>query len=405
MVSNLLKFLDASPVNFLAVKNICDELEQGGFRRLDPREPLGKVNVGDKFYVTKDQGRIGNTPGWFKAETQNSAGATVVDWYYAKEDGSLYFNSWLEDGGNWYYLRSNGQRARNGSIAVQDSYYAFDSEGRLIRSRLAGVVFSDPAALETLNSVTNYHLHKALYSGLNDHNFFEIAHTIKRQRDMGLGNKVHLYNFVDNHDVERIYTKLNNKAHFPLVHILLFTLPGIPSLYYGSEFGIEGRKERYSDASIRPKLDLDELMAADNEHVKLIGELAKIHNEHPQLSYGDYSELQLTTTKFAYARDDIIIALNNSDDIAKEIADAFRKRRIEKNLTREQVAEQSGVAVSNIVRFEQKGLISLKNLIGIATALGYTSEIKSLFAQPKYSTMEELTQIRKNQNKKKAHRL
>ena len=55
--------------------------------------------------------------------------------------------------------------------------------------------------------------------------------------------------------------------------------------------------------------------------------------------------------------------------------DAFRKRRIEKNLTREQMAEQSGVAVSNIVRFEQKGLISLKNLIGIAMAFGYTSEI------------------------------
>ena len=97
--------------------------------------------------------------------------------------------------------------------------------------------------------------------------------------------------------------------------------------------------------------------------------------------------------------------LNNPDDIAKEIADAFRKRRVEKNLTREQVAGLSGVAVSNIVRFEQKGLISLKNLIGIAIALGYTSEIKSLFAQPKYSTMEELTQIRKNQNKKKAHRV
>lgn len=97
--------------------------------------------------------------------------------------------------------------------------------------------------------------------------------------------------------------------------------------------------------------------------------------------------------------------LNNPDEIAREIADAFRKRRIEKNLTREQVAEQSGVAVSNIVRFEQKGLISLKNLIGIAMALGYTAEIKSLFAQPKYSTMEELTQIRKNQNKKKAHRV
>ena len=97
--------------------------------------------------------------------------------------------------------------------------------------------------------------------------------------------------------------------------------------------------------------------------------------------------------------------LSNPDDIAREIAEDFRKRRIEKNLTREQVAEQSGVAVSNIVRFEQKGLISLKNLIGIAIAMGYTSEIKGLFDQPKYSTMEELTQIRKNQNKKKAHRV
>jgi len=97
--------------------------------------------------------------------------------------------------------------------------------------------------------------------------------------------------------------------------------------------------------------------------------------------------------------------LDNADDIAKWMADDFRKRRIEKNLTREQVAEQSGVAVSNIVRFEQKGLISLKNLIGIAMVMGYTSEIKNLFAQPKYSTMEELTQIRKNQNKKKAHKI
>ena len=96
--------------------------------------------------------------------------------------------------------------------------------------------------------------------------------------------------------------------------------------------------------------------------------------------------------------------LDNGEDIAKEIANDFRKRRIEKNITRDQMAEMAGVAVSNIVRFEQKGLISLQNLIGIAMALGYTSEIKKLFSQPKYSTMEELTQIRRNQNKKKAYR-
>lgn len=96
---------------------------------------------------------------------------------------------------------------------------------------------------------------------------------------------------------------------------------------------------------------------------------------------------------------------DNADDIARMLADDFRKRRIEKNMTREQVAEKSGVAVSNIVRFEQKGLISLKNLIGIAMAMEYTSEIKNIFAEPKYSTMEELTQIRRNRGKKKAHRI
>ena len=96
--------------------------------------------------------------------------------------------------------------------------------------------------------------------------------------------------------------------------------------------------------------------------------------------------------------------LDNPDDIAKRMANDFRKCRIEKNLTREQVAEKSGVALSNIVRFEQKGLISLKNLIGIAMALDYSSEIKSIFAEPKYATMEELTQIRKNKGKTRAHK-
>lgn len=96
--------------------------------------------------------------------------------------------------------------------------------------------------------------------------------------------------------------------------------------------------------------------------------------------------------------------LDNADDIAKGLAEDFRKRRIEKNLTRKQIAEMSGVAMGNIVRFEQKGLISLKNLIGIAMALGYISEVKRIFAEPKYSTMEELTQIRKNTGKTRAHK-
>ena len=93
---------------------------------------------------------------------------------------------------------------------------------------------------------------------------------------------------------------------------------------------------------------------------------------------------------------------DNPDTVAKSIAADFRKRRIEKGMTREQVGERSGISVSNIARFEQKGLISLHNLIGIAMALGYTAEVKNIFSQPKYSTMEELLQIRRNMNKKKA---
>lgn len=96
--------------------------------------------------------------------------------------------------------------------------------------------------------------------------------------------------------------------------------------------------------------------------------------------------------------------LDSIDDIAITLAQDFRKRRIEKNMTREEIAKKSGVAVSNIVRFEQKGLISLKNLIGIAIAMEYTSEVKNIFAEPKYSTIEELTQIRKNTGKTRAHK-
>ena len=163
----------------------------------------------------------------------------------------------------------------------------------------------------TLHSVTNYHLHKALYSAHNDHNYFEIAHTVGRQISDGLGG-LRLYNFVDNHDVERIYTRLRNKAHFTPTHILLYTLPGIPSIYYGSEWGIEGKKERTSDASLRPELHLEEMH--DNACSELITALGRIHQEEKALSYGDYRELQLTTTQYAFSRGDVIVCVNNSDN-------------------------------------------------------------------------------------------
>ena len=165
----------------------------------------------------------------------------------------------------------------------------------------------------TLHSVTNYALHKALYSAHNDHNYFEIAHTVRRQRDMGLGDNVHLYDFVDNHDVERIMTKLRDKRHFLPVHVLLYTLPGIPSVYYGSEFGIEGRKERGSDASLRPALSFSDFQMQDNIPLHIISALGNIYSKESALWYGEYREAELTTTKYAFMRGDILVTVANSD--------------------------------------------------------------------------------------------
>ena len=160
------------------------------------------------------------------------------------------------------------------------------------------------------------------YSGHNDHNYFEIAHTVKRLYEMG-GNKpdgLKLYNFADNHDVERIYTKLNNKNHFVPVHILMYTLPGVPSVYYGSEFGIEGQKQRGSDDSLRPEISYGNYVEAvrNSNFAKLISRLGEIRKESKALSYGDYKELILTTGQYAFSRNyngvSVIVTVNNSDE-------------------------------------------------------------------------------------------
>lgn len=96
--------------------------------------------------------------------------------------------------------------------------------------------------------------------------------------------------------------------------------------------------------------------------------------------------------------------LTDADDVAMDMAKDFRKRRIEKGITREMMAEESGVALSNIARFEQKGLISLKNLIKLAMSLQYVGELKGVFSVPKYSTMDDLLEIRRNSGKKKVYR-
>ena len=166
---------------------------------------------------------------------------------------------------------------------------------------------------QMLHAVTDYALHKALYSGHNDHNYFEIAHTLNRFMQNGIDCRT-LYSFVDNHDVERIHTKLSDKRQWLPVHVLLFCLPGIPSVYYGSEFGIEGRKTRGgSDDEIRPSLNLSELLSGETPCLNVIRALGQIYREEKALARGDYQQLVLTTKQYAFRRGDVFVAVNNDD--------------------------------------------------------------------------------------------
>lgn len=95
--------------------------------------------------------------------------------------------------------------------------------------------------------------------------------------------------------------------------------------------------------------------------------------------------------------------LDNADDISREVADNFRKRRVEKNITRQRISELSGVPLSTVARFEQKGLIAFESLIKLAMALGYATDMRNLFGTSQFNTMEELDMIRRKSGDKRAY--
>lgn len=95
--------------------------------------------------------------------------------------------------------------------------------------------------------------------------------------------------------------------------------------------------------------------------------------------------------------------LDNADDIARQVAESFRKRRVEKNITRQRISALSGVPLATVARFEQKGLIAFESLIKLAMTLGYAPDVRGLFGTSKYDTMEELDMIRRKSGDKRAY--
>lgn len=155
--------------------------------------------------------------------------------------------------------------------------------------------YNNIANPEMLDSVTNYECYKGLYSSFNDKNMFEIAHSVKRQEDLYKGK--HLYSFLDNHDVSRIASSLKDKNNLKFVYSLMFALPGVPSIYYQSEFGVEGQKS-HGDKCLRPKskyFDYNDL----TNHIK---NLCKINSETKLFSYGQYEEIKLKNEFYCFAR-------------------------------------------------------------------------------------------------------
>lgn len=172
---------------------------------------------------------------------------------------------------------------------------------------------------ELLDSVTNYECYKGLYSSYNTHNMHEIGFSLNRQfgpEEWTYYKGLPLYNFVDNHDVERIATQLEDAEHLPLIYAMLYAMPGIPGIYYGSEWGIKGKKEQGSDDSLRPRIHPEDL--GENELTEYIGHLSEIRKASPALKYGDYLQLAIEPNVLVFQRagegDRIIAAINIGDE-------------------------------------------------------------------------------------------
>jgi len=169
---------------------------------------------------------------------------------------------------------------------------------------------------EMLHSCTNYECYKGIYSSFNSMNMFEIAHSLNRQygpEQWCIYRGKHLMSFVDNHDVTRIASILTNKNHLPLTYGLLLGMPGVPCIYYGSEWGEEGVKAPNNDYALRPCFEEPK----PNELTEEIKKMIHVRTGSNALCHGSYRNVVLTNHQLIFERrtDDerMLVAINASD--------------------------------------------------------------------------------------------
>lgn len=313
-------------------KQVCDKLHDAGIKVvLD-----GVFNhVGRGFFAFQDV-------------LQNREGSRYRDWFHIDFGGNSNYNDglWYEGWeGNYDLVKLN---LRNEEVvqhifaAVKGWVEEFDIDGlrldvaycldhdflRRLRQFTDSLKEEFFIVGETLHgdynqwmndtmchSVTNYECYKGLYSSFNSMNMFEICHSLARQfgpENWTLYKGKHLLSFVDNHDVTRIASNLENEKHLPLIYALTFGMPGIPCVYYGSEWGAKAHKSE-GDPALRVSYDEPEF----GELAEWISKLAEAKKNSKALNYGDYHNVVLTNHQCIFERacedERVLVAINASD--------------------------------------------------------------------------------------------
>ena len=310
-------------------KEVCKKLHENGIRVvLD-----GVFNhVGRGFYQFQDV-------------LKNRENSPYLNWFHINLGGNSNYNDglWYEGWeGNYDLVKLNLQ---NGEVvnhildAVQYWINEFDIDGlrldvaycldenfvRTLRSftterkadffLLGEMLHGDYNRLmndSMLHSATNYECYKGLYSSFNSMNMFEINHSLLRQfgpENWTLYKGKHLLSFVDNHDVTRVASILSNEKHLPLIYAMCFGMPGIPCVYYGSEWGTKADKSQ-GDPALRPCFEQPEW----NELSEFISKLAEAKKNSEALNYGSFRSVLLANRQCIFERasehERVLVAIN-----------------------------------------------------------------------------------------------